>query len=128
MNKTDCDVFTCLLAKHLISEECNYDDIKLDQPCDEMAGNLLSLAAAGTKRIKDLPENLLWIFREDVNHNESVKSKLDREFTSAGLNYRQSPTPKDGNCLFHAMGDQLSRMGKPFQTASQLRAGVVCFL
>ena len=121
-------VFFCLFAKHLISEECNYDDIKLDQPCNEMAGDLLNLATAGTNRVQDLPENLQWIIREDANHNESAKSKLDREVASAGLSYRQPPTPKDGNCLFHAMSDQLTRMKKPSQTASQLRTGVVCFL
>ena len=71
-NKTDCGVFTCLFAKHLISEECNYDDIKLDQPRDDMAGDLLNLATAGTHRVQDLPENLQWIFREDANHNESA--------------------------------------------------------
>ena len=106
MNKTDCGVFTCLFAKHLISEECNYDDIKLDQPRDEMAGDLLNLATAGTNRVQDLPENLQWIFREDANHNESAKSKLDREVASAGLSYRQPPTPKDGNCVFHAVSER----------------------
>ena len=128
MNKTDCGVFICLFAKHLISEECNYDDIKLDQPRDEMAGDLLNLATAGTNRVQDLPENLQWIFREDVIHNESAKTKLDRDVASAGLSYRQPPTPRDVNCLFHAMSDQITRMEKPSQTASQLRAGVVCFL
>lgn len=59
-NKTDCDVFTCLLAKHLISEQCNYVDIKLDHPRDEMAGDLLNLETAGTNRVQDLPENLQW--------------------------------------------------------------------
>ena len=142
MNKTDCGccccccfcccgggVFTCLLAKHLISgEQCNNADIKVDHPRDEMASDLLNLATAGTNRVQDLPENLQWIFGEDANQNESAKSKLDREVTSAGLSYRQPPTPKDGNCLFHAMSDQLTLMGKPSQTASQLRTGVVSFL
>ena len=58
--------------------------------------------------------------------NRQSVIKLDREVASAGLSYRQPPTPKDGNCLFHAMRDQLTRMEKPSQTASKLRAGVVC--
>ena len=129
MNKIDCGVFTCLLAKHLISgEQCNNADIKVDHPRDEMASDLLNLATAGTNRVQDLPENLQWIFKENANQNESAKSKLDREVTSAGLSYRQPPTRKDGNCLFYAMSDQLTRMGKPSQTASQLRTGVVSFL
>ena len=89
MNKIDCGVFTCLFAKHLISEECSYDDIKLDQPRDEMAGDLRNLATAGTNRVQDLLENLQWIFREDAKDNESAKSKLDIEVASAGLSYRQ---------------------------------------
>ena len=110
-------------------EQCNLDaDIKLDHQRDEMAGDLLNLATAGTNRIQDLPKNIQWIFKEDANQNESAKSKLDREVTNAGLSYRQPPTPKDGNCLFHAMSDQLTRMGKPSQTASQLRTAVVSFL
>ena len=58
--------------------------------------------------------------------NRQSVIKLAREVASAGLSYRQPPTPKGGNCLFHAMRDQLTRMEKPSQTASKLRAGVVC--
>ena len=95
-----------------------------------MASDLLNLATAGTDRVQYLPKNIQWIFEEDANQNESTKSKLYREVAirGAGLSYRQPPTPKDGNCLFHAMSDQLSRMGKPSQTASQLRTDVVSFL
>ena len=118
-----------MLAKHLISgEQCNCADIKLDHPRYEMASDLLNLATAGTDRVQYLPKNIQWIFKEDAKQNESTKSKLDREVASAGLSYRQPPTPKDGNWLFHAMNDQLSRMGKPSQTASQLRTDVVSFL
>ncbi len=102
--------------------------MNLDHPRDEMASDLLNLATAETSQVQSLPKNLQWIFRKDANHDESAKSKLDREVTSAGLSYRQPPTPKDGNCLFHAISDQLSRLGKPSQTASQLRTGVVNFL
>ena len=34
------------------------------------------------------------------------------ELGKAGLTYRQPPTPKDGNCQFHAMNDQLIRLGR----------------
>ena len=60
-----------------------------------VAGDLLNLATAGTNRVQDLTENLQCIFREDANHNESAKSKLDREVASAGLSNRQPPTPKE---------------------------------
>lgn len=53
-------LLACLLANHLISEQCNYADIKLDHPRDEMAGDLLNLETAGTNRVQDLPENLQW--------------------------------------------------------------------
>ena len=56
---------------------------------------------------------------------ESEKSKLDHEVSTAGLTYRQPPTPGDGNCLFHAMSDQLKRLNMPEQTAAQLRKAVV---
>ena len=128
-NKTDCGVLICLLAKHLMSgEQCNSADIKLDHPRDEMASDLLNLATSETDRFQDFPESLQWMFGDDANQNESPKSKLDKEVTSAGLSYRQPPTPKDGNCLFHTISDQLKRMGKPPQTASQLRTDVVSFL
>ena len=38
------------------------------------------------------------------------KIKLDREVTNAGLTYHQPHTHKDGNCLFHAMSDHLTRV------------------
>ena len=93
-----------------------------------MASDLLNLTTAETNRFQDFPESLQWMFGDDDNQNESPKSKLDKEVTSAGLSYRQPPTPKDGNCLFHTISDQLKRMGKPPQTASQLRTYVVSFL
>ena len=59
---------------------------------------------------------------------ESEKSKLDHEFSTTGPTYHQSPTPGDGNCLFHAMSDQLKRLDMPEQTAAQLRKAVVEYL
>ena len=69
-------VFTCLFAKHLISEVCNYDDIKLDQPRDEMAGDLLNLATAGTNRVQDLPENLQGILERMLTTMNRQKVSL----------------------------------------------------
>ena len=55
-----------------------------------------------------------------MSPNEVPKIRLDREVTNAGLTYRQPPTPKDGNYLFHIMSEKLTRVGKVPQTASQL--------
>ncbi|CAH3191849.1 unnamed protein product [Porites evermanni] len=59
---------------------------------------------------------------------EDQKVALDQEVASAGLTYRQPPTPKDGNCLFHAMSDQLTRVGRLPQTPSKLRSDLVRYL
>lgn len=59
---------------------------------------------------------------------ECEKSKLEHEVSAAGLTYRQPPTPGVGNCLFHAMSDQLKRLNMPEQTAAQLRKAVVEYL
>ena len=69
-------VFTYLFAKHLISEVCNHDDIKLDQPRDEMAGDLLNLSTAGTNRVQDLPENLQGILERMLTTMNRQKVSL----------------------------------------------------
>ena len=38
------------------------------------------------------------------------------------------PTPKDGNCLFHAMHDQLLRLERVSQTATRIRSDLVNYL
>ena len=53
------------------------------------------------------------------------KNLLDKEVGNAGLPYRQTPAPKDGNCLFHAMHDQLVRLGRVVQSATKLRSDLV---
>ena len=95
----------------------------------EMASDLIILST-NENRVEDLPENLQWIVQNGFQAlpNEVPKINLDREVTNAGLTYHQPPTPKDGNCLFHAMSDQLTRVGKAPQTASQLRSSLVSYL
>ena len=94
-----------------------------------MASDLIILSTT-ENRVEDLPENLQWIVQNGFQAlpNEVPKINLDREVTNAGLTYRQPPTPKGGNCLFHAMSDQLTRVGKAPQTASQLRSCLVSYL
>ena len=85
---------TCFFAKRLISEECNYYNIKLDNPRDEMAGDLLNLATAGTNKVQDLFENLQWIFDEDAT------KKLPLQ-VSVIVSLQHPKTER--NCLFHVM-------------------------
>lgn len=58
----------------------------------------------------------------------SEKEKPDVEVQSAGLQYRDPPTPKDRNCMFHAISDQLARFGSTPKTPSEMRSGVVQYL
>ena len=128
-NVKDCGGFTCLLDKNLIFAKSTEDIEQDDNIRNEMASDLLVLSTT-ENRVEDLPENLQWIVQNGFQAlpNEGPKIKLDREITNAGLTYRQSPTPKDGNCLFHAMRGQLTRVGKAPQTTSQLRSSLVSYL
>ena len=116
-NVRDCGVFTCLFTKNLLASkfiDCNSPRgiNRLEMVCD-----LCELATISTTNNE--PD---WLFSDKMPANtsykiiqscESEKSKLDHEVSTAGLTYRQPPTPGDGNCLFHAMSDQLKRLNKP---------------
>jgi len=94
-----------------------------------MASDLLTLASA-LRTESDLPKDFQWM--ADCQHasdnRESPNNQLDKELGNAGLAYRQPPTPKDGNCLFHAMHDQLIRLGRVSQSATKLRPDLVNYL
>ena len=131
-NVRDCGVFTCLFTKNLLASkfiDCNSPRgiNRLEMVCD-----LCELATISTKNNE--PD---WFFSDKMPANtsykitqscESEKSKLDHEVSTTGLTYRQPPTTGDGNCLFHAMSDQLKRLDMPEQTAAQLRKAVVEYL
>ena len=129
----DCGVFSCLFAEHLILSN-NLDEIELDDtdPRGEMTNDLLALATPENKvAYLPLPKNLQSFISNDLHTSiptEDQKVALDQEVASAGLTYRQPPTPKDGNCLFHAMSDQLTRVGRLPQTPSKFRSDLVRYL
>lgn len=99
--------------------------------CDfrnEMVGDLLELAAS-----KKCCGDFKWLSGDAVDKHKnaeemSEKEKLDVEVQSAGLQYRDPPTPKDGNCMFHAISDQLARLSLTLKTPSELRSSVVHYL
>jgi len=70
----------------------------------------------------------LTVVEHASDNRESPKNQLGKEVENAGLAYRQPPTPKDGNCLFHAMHDQLIRLGRVSQSATKLRSDLVNYL
>ena len=108
-NGTDCSVFTCLFAKRLLFSSGSHCSLTLNEdPRNEMASDLLNLASSLCSE-KDLLEVFLWMAndKQASDKGESPKSRLDMELGKAGLTYRHPPIPKDGNCLVHAMNDQL---------------------
>ena len=66
--------------------------------------------------------------KQASDKGKSPKSRLDLELRKAGLTYRHPPAPKDGNCLFHAMNDQLIRLGRVSQSATKVRCDLVNYL
>ena len=92
---------------------------------NEMVGDLLELAASN-KCCGDFRRLSGDAVGKRKNAEEmSEKEKLDVEVQSAGLQYRDRPTPKDGNCMFHAISDQLARLGLTLKNQSELRSSVV---
>ena len=95
---------------------------------NEMVGDLLELAACNK-----CSGDFRWLSGDAVSKQKnaeemSEKEKLDVEVQSAGLQYRDPPTPKDGNCMFHAISDQLARLGLALKTPLELRSSVVQYL
>ena len=77
-----------------------------------MGSDLLNLALA--LRTDDLAEVFQWMTdcQQASDNSASPKSRLDKEGGNAALTCRRPPTPGDESCLFHAMNDQLIRMGR----------------
>ena len=115
---------TCLLSRG------NHSGLTLNgEPRDEMASDLLNLASA-LRAENDLPKvfQRMADCQQASDNRESPKNRLDKEVGNAGLAYRRPPTPKDGNSLFHAMYDQLLRLGNASQTSTKLRSDLVNYL
>ena len=58
----------------------------------------------------------------------SQREKLDAEVENAGLNYRDPPTPKDGNCMFHALSGQRVRPRMTLKSPQELCSGIIKYL
>ena len=115
---------TCLLSRG------NHSGLTLNgEPRDEMASDLLNLASA-LRAENDLPKvfQRMADCQQASDNRESPKNWLDKEVGNAGLAYRRPPTPKDGNSLFHAIYDQLLRLGRASQTSTKLRSDLVNYL
>ena len=72
----------------------------------------------------DLIIKALQIQSSNIDHAEQ---RLIGNCRHHGLVFH-GDTPADGNCFFHAVSDQLSLLGVPDQSPSQLREKVVQFL
>ena len=64
---------------------------------------------------------------QSQSHVDDAEQRLIGNCRQHGLVFH-GYTPADGNCFFHAVSDQLSLLGVPGQSSSQLRNKVVQFL
>lgn len=55
-------------------------------------------------------------------HVEDHETRLLKNVTAHGYQIRAVHIPIDGNCLFHAVEDQLKVLGQPGRTYTSLRA------
>ena len=61
--------------------------------------------------------------------DDAVRSESEgEEKENAGLNYRDPPTPKDGNCMFHALSGQLVRPRMTLKSPQELCSGIIKYL
>ena len=68
------------------------------------------------------------ILKKDNNRpNCSSIESLQEEVLLSGMQFRQG-VPGDGNCFFHAVADQLKRIGEPGYSAADLRKLSINFL
>ena len=77
------------------------------------------------KIFSDLARNIKILMKSNKTTNHE---NLDSNVANAGLRYREPRTPGDGNCLFHALSDQLQLHAHLDITYQELRAQIVNYL
>lgn len=100
-NDQYCGIFTCIFARDLIFSNCRRPiaDNDTSNYRNKMANDLLELATS-VKRC----DGFDWLHNTNPDgENRNLAVEVD----SAGLIFREPLTPKDGNCLFHPVSDQL---------------------
>ena len=77
-----------------------------------------------TRALNDFAKDLRMAIKLSQNDNHD---NLDTNIADAGLQYREPRTPGDGNCMFHAIADQL-RLAGTLIDHHELRTELVNYL
>ena len=93
---------------------------------DEIANDLLDLPVLISAPPDDCC-SIQGVFSNTCKVAANNKKVLDQQVQDAGLCYR-GDTPMDGNCFYHAISDQLERLGQPHQSHGSLRENVIMYL
>ena len=108
-NDVDCGVLAMKYVKCLV----NGDSLKFNYSSSDLRRELVKDIKIGSekvsKEVDDFKSTLLSLMRMTLSapNNSTTQSDLDFNIAIAGLQYREPRTPGDGNCLFHAIADQL---------------------
>jgi hypothetical protein len=128
-NGEDCGIFVMKFAKCILNNESTQFRRKSTELRNELASDIVK----GSKKYEekkspdDFSSTLYSLLRMTLS-SSSDPSSLDYHIAMAGLRYREPRTPADGNCLFHAIVDQLRMHGIKRITYQQLRKQIVEYM
>ncbi|XP_072050658.1 uncharacterized protein [Amphiura filiformis] len=109
-------------------EESHFGDGATSAEDDRRPGSLRSDDHANLRGYRHYTPAALFHALENVYSSQNeAEQHLTENCRRAGFKIH-GHTPKDGNCCFHAVSDQLTLLGLPHQTAAELRDKAVSYL
>ena len=122
-NDKDCGAFVCKYAKSVVQRST----LNFDLDPFLLRNEILTDLTANDNKDLQKPRRDSILKKDSNRPNRSSIESLQEEVLLSGMQFKQG-VPGDGNCFFHAVADQLKRIGEPGYSAADLRKLSVNFL